>query len=202
MSASLRRASRSAASSARRMPGLDGLVRCAPSLTAPYPEISARMSAPRLRAELSDSSTRMAAPSPSTMPSRSRLKGRHASHGGSLRSVMARRLDHACTIEGPNGVSVPPTTAAVSRLELMRQYAYPIAWADDAHAASIVIVGPVRRNRIDALDVGALFMMVGRLSGSLTTPSSKYRSSTGSIATNPLDDPPMIAPTPSSRHRA
>src|SRR4030095_1755610 len=69
------------------------------------------MLAPRWSAWDSSSRTRMAAPSPRTMPSRSRSKGRQASCGTSFLVDSTRMEQYAAKVNRVKGASAPPASA-------------------------------------------------------------------------------------------
>ena len=120
---------------ARAWLAASGVVRCVASHDTPLPAISAYTRAPRAIASSHASSTRIAAPSPSTKPVRSELKGRQAREGsspsGDARVCMACQ---ARTILGTSNASAPPARAQWISPLAIAFAASAIATADDAHA--------------------------------------------------------------------
>ena len=84
-------------------PARSGWVTWPASAFAPYPTISASGRAPRAWACSRVSRTRNAAPSPSTIPCRPRLKGRQAEGGSLPAGARTRMTFHAATTIGVQG---------------------------------------------------------------------------------------------------
>ena len=79
----------------------------------------------------------MAAPSPSTMPLRSRENGLHeagALAGSILASVCS--ASHALSEPSDSGASAPPATDMSRSPRAMRSHASPMATADEEHAVA------------------------------------------------------------------
>src|SRR6218665_2260695 len=121
---------------ARAAPIFDGLTMSPASQLAESPSTSAKMVAPRARADSSVSITNTPAPSPSTMPRRSLEYGRQVS------GAMARIDSQARQTKGLRQASVPPATAAWIAPWRSRRNASPIAWVEEAQAVEMVNDGP------------------------------------------------------------
>ena len=80
----------------------------------------------------------MAAPSPSTNPSRPLSNGRDARSGSSLRMDSARIAANAAMFSGRMAASVPPARTTSARPDLIISRAYPMASAPDAQALTVV----------------------------------------------------------------
>src|SRR2546423_121535 len=102
--------------------------------------------------------------------------------------------------EAQSDESAPPVSTTGNNPNLIRLKAYPIAWADEAQAASIVNRGPLNPNRIDTFEAGALFITIGIFRGLLKLFSMKKLCKIGSRATMHPDAPPKMTPRPKGSH--
>src|SRR5688572_23043389 len=103
------------------------------------------MRAPRPSARPHDSSTTIAAPSPSTSPLRFLANGLHdadTSSGSSIANVFS--ASHAFKVPNVSGASLPPAIITLSSPVAMRFHASPIATADEEQAFEYVRFGPSR----------------------------------------------------------
>src|SRR4030095_4015409 len=103
------------------------------------------MRAPRSIARSHDSSTTIAAPSPSTIPLRflaNGLQDADTSSGSSVANVFS--ASHAFRVPKVSGASLPPAIMTSSSPVAMRFHASPIATADEEQALEYVRVGPSR----------------------------------------------------------
>src|SRR4030095_4571387 len=103
------------------------------------------MRAPRAIARSHDSSTTIAAPSPSTSPLRFFANGLHdadTSSGSSIANVFS--ASQALSVPKVSGASLPPATCASSSPIAMRFQPSQIATADEEQALEYVRLGPNR----------------------------------------------------------
>src|SRR5687768_1010785 len=101
------------------------------------------MRAPRSIARSHDSSTTVAAPSPSTSPLRFLANGwqeADASSGSSIANVFS--ASQALRVPKVSGASLPPAIITSSPPSAMRFQASPIATADEEQAFEYVRLGP------------------------------------------------------------
>src|SRR5207244_3197244 len=100
---------------------------CPASLVMPKPTTSPTIGWLRRSALSNDSSTNTAAPSASTNPLRSALKGRQAPSGCSLSTAITRIDSHERIAPNVNGASLPPASPASISPARMARKACPIA---------------------------------------------------------------------------
>src|SRR5688572_5048416 len=119
------------------------------------------MWAPRLVARSHDSSTTIAAPSPSTSPLRAFANGLHeaeASSGSSVANVLS--ASQAFSVPNVSGASLPPAIITSSSPVEIRFQASAIATADDEQAVEYVRFGPKRRWSMPIHAAAALFIAI------------------------------------------
>src|SRR5712671_923212 len=165
----------------------------------PYPAISARIGAPRLRAYSSSSRIKMPAPSPITNPSRSLSHGRLARVGSSLRVDSARIAANPPTPIGVMAASEPPAIITSASLCWMIRKESPTECALVVQAVAVASFGPFAPKRMETCPAARLMMDAGMKKGEiLRGPPSISAVCSRSITSNPPMPDPICTPTRSS----